>query len=89
MQSEQVLEIMREALKVAVMLCGPMLVAGLFIGVTVNVFQAVTQISETTLQVVPKIIAMLIALVIFAPWMTDLLTDFTVQLFESIPNVIR
>jgi flagellar biosynthetic protein FliQ len=89
MNSEQVLDILREALKVAVMLSAPLLLFGLVIGVAVNVFQAVTQITESTLAVVPKMMAMLLALVLFAPWMTDVLTDFTTQLFESIPHVIR
>ncbi len=89
MQSDQVLDITRQAIKLAVMLSAPLLLFGLVVGVLVNVFQAVTQISETTLQVVPKMAAMLFALVLFAPWMTDILTDFTVQLFESIPHVIR
>jgi flagellar biosynthesis protein FliQ len=89
MQSDQVLDILREALKVAVMISAPLLLFGLVVGVLVNVFQAVTQISETTLAIVPKMLAMVLALVIFAPWMTDVLTDFTVQLYESIPHIIR
>jgi len=89
MHSEQVLDITRQALKVAVMLSAPLLVFGLVVGVAVNVFQAVTQITESSLSVVPKMLAMLIALVLFAPWMTDVITDFTTQLFENIPNLIR
>ena len=89
MGTEQVLDITREALKVAVMLSAPLLVFGLVAGVLTNVFQAVTQITETTLSIVPKLLAMLAALVIFSPWMLDILTDFTVQLFENIPNAIR
>jgi flagellar biosynthesis protein FliQ len=89
MGTEQVLDITREALKVAVMLSAPLLVFGLVAGVLTNIFQAVTQITETTLSIVPKLLAMLVALVIFSPWMLDILTDFTVQLFENIPNAIR
>lgn len=89
MTSENVLDITQQALKVSVLLCSPILVCGLVVGVATNIFQAVTQISETTLQVIPKFAAMLVALVLFSPWMIDLITDFTVQLFENIPNVIR
>lgn len=89
MGSDQLLDITREALKVALMLAGPMLLFGLFVGVTINVFQAVTQISETTLAIVPKMIAMMLALLIFAPWMIDVITNFTIELFEAIPNTIR
>ena len=89
MQTEMVLDITRQALKVAVMLSAPLLIFGLVVGVLTNVFQAVTQITETTLSVVPKLVAMLLALVIFSPWMIDVITDFTIQLFENIPSVIR
>lgn len=89
MGQEQVLDISRAALKVAVMLSAPMLVFGLVVGVATNVFQAVTQISETTLAVVPKLLAMIIALTIFSPWMLDTITDFTTQLYENIPSVVR
>jgi flagellar biosynthesis protein FliQ len=89
MGQEQVLDITRQALKVAVMLSAPMLIFGLVVGVATNVLQAVTQISETTLAVVPKLIAMIIALVIFSPWMLDTITDFTTQLYDNIPAVVR
>jgi len=89
MGSEQVLDITRAAMRVAVLLSAPLLVFGLVVGVITNIFQAVTQISETTLAVVPKIAAILFALVLFSPWMLDVITDFTVQLFESIPQIIR
>ena len=89
MNPENVLDITRQALKVSVMLSAPLLLFGLVVGVITNIFQAVTQISETTLQVVPKFAAMLLALVLFSPWMIDVITDFTIQLFESIPNVVR
>lgn len=89
MTPENVLDITRQALKVAVLLCGPVLIFGLVVGVITNILQAITQISETTLQVIPKFTAMLVALVLFSPWMIDVISDFTIQLFESIPNIIR
>jgi flagellar biosynthetic protein FliQ len=89
MHSDQVLDITRQAMKVAVMLAAPLLIFGLVVGVMTNVLQAVTQISETTLQIIPKMLAMLVALLLFSPWMLDVITDFTTQLFESIPHVIR
>ena len=63
MGTEQVLDISRQALKVAVLISSPLLIFGLVVGLAVNVFQAVTQITETTLSVVPKLLAMLLALV--------------------------
>ena len=89
MHPEVVLDISRQAMKMAVMLSAPILLFGLVAGVTMNIFQAVTQISETTLQVVPKILAMLAALLIFSPWMIDQMTDFTTQVIENIPQLVR
>ena len=89
MGTEQVLDITRQAMKVAILLSAPILVFGLVVGLMTNVMQAVTQISESTLQVIPKILAMLLALFIFSPWMIDIMTDFTTQIFEGIPAAIR
>lgn len=89
MGTEQVLDITRQAMKVAIMLSAPVLIFGLVVGLMTNVMQAVTQISESTLQVIPKILAMLLALFIFSPWMIDIMTDFTTQIFEGIPAAIR
>ena len=89
MQPDQVIDITRQAMRIAVLLSAPVLGFGLIIGVIMNVFQAVTQISETTLQVIPKFLAMLLALLIFSPWMIDLMTDFTISLFENIPSAVR
>ncbi len=89
MQNEMILDITRGALKTVVLLSAPMLVFGLVVGVMTNVFQAVTQITENTLSFVPKLAAMMIALVLFSPWMLDIIIDFTTQIFESIPSAIR
>ena len=89
MQTDQILDITRQAMRLAVLLAAPLLIFGLVVGVLMNVLQAVTQITETTLAVVPKMAAMLLALIIFSPWMLDLLVDFTTQLYESIPTMVR
>lgn len=89
MQSEMVLDILRGGLKVAVMISAPLLLFGLVAGVLINVFQAVTQITESTLAIVPKMIAIVIALVLFSPWILDVMSDFTIELFENIPNLVR
>lgn len=89
MTSEHVLDLMRHSIKTLVLLSAPLLGFGLVVGVLTNVFQAVTQITETTLAVVPKILAMLLAFIIFAPWMLDLILDFTITLYDSIPGIIR
>ncbi|MFH1624583.1 MAG: flagellar biosynthesis protein FliQ [Pseudomonadota bacterium] len=89
MTPEFVVSFTMEALKIAVLLSAPMLAFGLTAGLIVAIFQAVTQIHEMTLTFIPKIIAVIIALAIFFPWMLEMFTSFTTNLFISIPNYIR
>ena len=82
------IEITHEALKVALMLAAPMLIGALLIGILVSLFQAVTQINEQTLSFIPKIIVIAAALVIFSPWMLEILTNFTQELIYKIPEIV-
>ncbi len=81
-------DISQQGVKVALLLAAPMLIGGLLIGILVSLFQAVTQINEQTLSFIPKIVVIIGALVIFAPWMSDTITTFTRELIINIPNVI-
>ena len=76
-----------QGIKVALMIASPMLLGALIVGMTVSVFQAVTQINEQTLSFIPKILAIGGALVIFAPWMSEVLTNFTSELIINIPAI--
>lgn len=87
MTPQMVVSIGREALILTVMLAGPMLAFALVIGVTIALFQAVTQIQEITLTFVPKILAVAAAMLIFLPWMINLATDFLRHMFELIPSL--
>ncbi len=81
-------DITNQAVKVTLLIASPMLIGALFMGILVSLFQAVTQINEQTLSFIPKILVILGAMVIFAPWMSDLLTNFTHDLIVNIPQVI-
>ncbi|MEA3279818.1 MAG: flagellar biosynthetic protein FliQ [Thermodesulfobacteriota bacterium] len=78
-----------EALKTAMLLAAPMLLTGLVAGVLVSMIQAATSINEMTLVFIPKMIGVGIALVIFFPWMMQLIVDFTQDLFINMPFYIR
>lgn len=78
-----------EAIKVALLLAAPMLLVGLAIGLIVSIFQAVTQIQEMTLTFVPKIVAVMVALIVALPWMINLMVTYTQKLFNTIPMYIR
>jgi len=74
-----------EAIKIAILLAAPMLIAGLVVGLIVSMFQAATQINEMTLVFIPKMLAVGLALLIFFPWMLQMMVDYTQNLFASIP----
>ncbi len=88
MTPESVLAIGENALTVTVLLAAPMLLSALAIGLLIGMIQAATQIQEMTLSFIPKLIILVVALMIAGPWMLGLITDFTVGLFESIPEFI-
>jgi len=77
------------AIKTAILLAAPMLVAGLVVGVLVSMFQAATQINEMTLVFVPKMLGVAIALLVFFPWMLKLIIAFTQNLITDLPMYIR
>jgi flagellar biosynthesis protein FliQ len=67
----------------------PLLLIGMGVGLIISIFQATTQIQEQTLTFVPKIAATLAALIIFGPWIYSSMAQFTVTLFNSIPNLAK
>ncbi|MGB9731222.1 MULTISPECIES: flagellar biosynthesis protein FliQ [Calditerrivibrio] len=88
MNPDLVLSLTTKALEVALMLAAPMLLFGLIAGLVVSILQAVTQIQDMTLSFIPKILAVVIALVIFFPWMMDTIISFTINLFTNINSYI-
>ncbi len=89
MTPETILNEGSQALQLALMLAAPLLLTALVVGVLVGVFQAATQINEQTLSFIPKLVATATALVIAGPWMLHMLMEFTLELFENIPALIR
>ena len=88
MTPEMVLDVGNEALIVTAMLAAPLLLSALGIGLLVGMIQAATQIQEMTLTFIPKLIVLLLVLMLTGSWMLGLITDFTIQLIESIPGMI-
>ena len=89
MTPEFVVNFAKDALSLTILVAMPMLGLGLLVGLTVSVFQATTSIQEMTLTFVPKILAVLLGLLYFAPWMLDKLVAFTESVFQNIPLYIR
>jgi flagellar biosynthetic protein FliQ len=88
MTPQYVLSLGREAITLTLLVSAPMLVFGLVIGLLISILQAVTQIHEMTLTFIPKIVAVAVAMLLFLPWMINLLVDFTTRLFTNIPNLV-
>jgi len=71
------------------MLASPMLIGALVIGLIVSILQAITQINEATLTFIPKWLSVAVVFVIAAPWMLDVMHQFTTQLFENLAEMVR
>jgi len=88
MTPQYVLSLGREAITLTLLVSAPMLAFGLIVGLAISILQAVTQIHEMTLTFIPKIVAVAVALLIFLPWMINMLVDFTTRLFATIPSLV-
>ena len=82
MNTTAVIEIGREAMWIILKVAGPIMVAGLAIGLVIALFQALTTIQEMTLTFVPKIIVIFLSLILFLPFMIATITDFSRLLFD-------
>ncbi|MDI7248278.1 MAG: flagellar biosynthesis protein FliQ [Bacillota bacterium] len=88
MTEEVIAGIGQHAILVTLEVAAPVLVFALVAGLVVSVLQAVTQIQEMTLALVPKILAVILALVVFGPWMMRTLVEFARDLFTNLPNYV-
>lgn len=88
MTPQLVMEIGRQALEVTLLVSAPLLIAALVTGLIISVFQAATQINESTLSFIPRLVVMFITLIFAGPWMLQLMIDYIRRLFESIPGMI-
>jgi len=84
-----VIDLGREALYVIFLISIPILGISMLVGLLISIFQATTQIQEQTLTFVPKIFAVFITLLIFGPWMINILVQYTTKLYLSINNFIK
>ena len=89
MTPETVMTIGQRALEITLILAAPLLLTALATGLLVGAFQAATQINESTLSFIPKVLAVAATLVITGPWMLKVLVSYTRELFESIPGLIN
>ncbi len=86
MDSQDAIDLGREAIWITLTIGSPVLLAGMVVGLLVGLFQALTQIQEQTVAFVPKIVAMVLALSFTLPWLVSRMLQYSTELIESIPG---
>jgi len=84
MNETEVLDIGREAIWVMIKAGGPLMAVALVVGLTISIFQALTQIQEMTLTFVPKMLILFVGTLLFLPFMLGTLRAFTLEIFDKI-----
>jgi flagellar biosynthetic protein FliQ len=88
MNSQTVMTIGQQALEVTLLVSAPLLLTALAVGLLVSIFQAATQVNESTLSFIPKLLAIFAVLIVAGPWMLEILVDYIQRLYSSIPLMI-
>ncbi len=83
----QALDVVQEAFMVIIKTGGPVLIIALVVGLVVSIIQAATQIQEQTLSFVPKLLAIIFALIVFGNFIMNTLTEFTEMVFKIIAGL--
>ena len=89
MNTDTVLFMSRQALETALWICGPALLTGLLVGILISIFQVATSIQDPNLALLPRVIAMTAIIFLMLPSILKTMVSYTVQLFQSIPQMIR
>lgn len=89
MTEELVIKLGQDALRTTALLAAPLLISTLVVGLAVSIFQALTQINEATLTFIPKMIVVALVFVLAGPWMMDVMSTYTVNLFDNIAVMVR
>lgn len=87
MSQDQVIEIFRQSLMLAIKLGGPLLLISMAVGLVISILQAATQIHEQTLSFVPKALTIAVLLLLMAPMMMNMMNDFVLNIFDIIRQV--
>lgn len=89
MTEAYVLTLGRNAIMMALTLAGPILLISLIVGSLISLIQAATQINESTLIFVPKLIGIILVLLLLGSWMLQQSVTFTAGLFTSLPDLVH
>lgn len=88
MTDETVMSMTYQAMKMVLIVAGPLLLVTMVVGLLISVFQAATQINEMTLSFIPKLLAVAATLVLLGPWLIGMMTDYIRQVMTQIPGLV-
>ncbi len=88
MSQEMILKLAKDTLQVTLMISGPLLVVSLVVGIVISIAQVVTSIQDMTLSFVPRVIAVFLVFLFLFPWVMNIMTAFTVQLFGHLEKFV-
>ncbi|MBM7644369.1 flagellar biosynthetic protein FliQ [Scopulibacillus daqui] len=88
MSSEFIITLAERGVMTILLVAGPLLAVALIVGLVVSIIQATTQIQEQTLAFIPKIIAVLLVLILFGPWMLSKMLTFTQNIFGNLNHFV-
>jgi flagellar biosynthesis protein FliQ len=88
MTPENVMDLAHSTLLVTSMIAAPLLLTALVTGLLIGMLQAATQINESTLSFIPKLLVLVLALFVSGPWILRVLMDFTRNIYASIPSAV-
>jgi flagellar biosynthesis protein FliQ len=88
MEMAHAIDCSREALRMILLLGGPLLAAALVIGLLVNVGQTLTQLHEPVVGLIPRLVGVALVLLLILPWLLSRWVSFAVELFRSIPDLL-
>jgi flagellar biosynthesis protein FliQ len=89
MTPESVMTLAHQAMYIGLVLAAPLLIVALVVGLLVSLFQAATQINETTLSFIPKLLAIAVTVVVIGPWMLTTMLDYLRHTLTSIPTLVN
>jgi len=89
MTEEMVMQLGVNALQTMLYLAGPVLIAAMVVGIVISILQAITQINEQTLTFVPKMVAVIITLVVMAPWMLKIMQEYAISIFGGAGEIVH
>jgi flagellar biosynthesis protein FliQ len=88
MNQDTVVNLASQAMSLSLKIAGPLLLTALVIGLVVSIFQAVTQIQEQSLSLIPKIAGVAVVIIVLGPWMLGQLVAYTAALYTAIPTMV-